>query len=267
MIIIFLIFTIISLFLRTKESKNIQECIPFYIVSTISWISFLLYLYLDTPIYLFATFEITTFLVMLSVGKKLARFFQLKFISFFVLSLMYIFDGVFQQDILYIYVLISTIIALTSSFKIDKKISFPFILFNIFSLMKARELIESPFSVTLFVAGIIMILVLLAKDRLRGLTLQSDRIAFLLWLGLFTFSIDLYFLLTGITLLLIISIIRTFKPKGLVKMIDMFLYLASLIILIPFLKVSFLLAVVWLLTFSICLFNNGRLLEKGECHD
>ncbi|WP_372655234.1 hypothetical protein [Halobacteriovorax sp.] len=266
MIIIFLIFTIISLFLRTKDAKSIQECIPFYIVSTLSWISFLLYMYLDSILYIFTTFEITTFLIMITLGNNLSKFLQLKFISFFVLTLLYIFEGVFQQDILYVYVLISTFIALWSSFRVDKKIYFPFILFNIFSLMKAREYIESPFSVTVFVIGAIFLLFILLKGRLQSLYRETSIITFILWLGVFTFSIDLYFLLTVITLLLTVSLFKSFKLKELNKAIDILLYLSSLIVLIPFIKVSFFLTLTWLAIFSICLFSNKRLRDIGECH-
>lgn len=267
MIIIFLVFTLISLYLKTKESKTIQECIPFYIVSTISWISFILYLYLNSMLYLFITFEITSFLIMISLGKNLSRFFQLKFISFFVLSLMYIFEGVFQQDILYLYVLISMGTALTSTFTVDRKVLFPFILFNIFSLMKAREIIESPFAVTVFIIGSIIVLTLLLKNKLQGLTKNSGEINLLMWFGVFTFSIDLYFLLTIIVILLTITLLSNFKINGLNETSDILIFLASLIILIPFIKVSFPLAVIWLAVFTICLFNSKRRREMGVCHD
>ncbi|PIK14367.1 hypothetical protein [Halobacteriovorax sp. JY17] len=264
MILIFLIFTIFTIFLRLRESRSIQESIPFLIVSIISWISFLFYIYLDNEYYLLATYEITSFVIILLFGIRLERFFQLKFLGFFFLSLVFIFGGIFKQEILFMYVVLSTIVALSSNFLADSKVKYPFIQFNIISLMKAREFITSPVAVDVFLIAMAFLLIFLIVNKCRKFSSESIFIMTILWLGVFTFSINVYFLLLAIFLLLLISLLEVFKIGLFRKKEDLFIYIVSLIITIPLARASLTSAMASLAIFTFCLFINRRMIEGEE---
>ncbi len=263
MIIIFLIFTLLTVFLCLKESKSIQESIPFLIVSILSWISFLLYIYLSNGAYLLATYEITSFLIILLFGVRLEKFFQFKFLGFFLLSLVFMFDGVFKQEILFMYVALSTTLALSCNFLVESKVKYPFIQFNIVSLMKAREFITSSVAVDVFLIAMAFLLVFLIVSKCKKFSSKSTFIMAMLWLGVFIFSINVYFLLLAIFLLLLISLLEVFEIELFKRKEDLFIFIVFLIIMIPLARASLLFTMSSLAIFTFCLFINRRMVE-GE---
>ena len=263
MILIFLLFTVFSIYLRFSKSNNIQECLPFFIVSICSWIGFFLYLYSGSEVYSFAIFEITSLLILLGFGSKLEKIFQLKFLSLFVLTLLHGFGGVFKHDIIFMYIAITAVIALSSTFEIDKSIKFPFVQFNIISLMKAREIVDSAFAANIVLILIAILLVYLIFSKFSSLRSTSILLMTCLWLAVLVFSLDLYFLLIALTLILSISLLENFEIKGISNKSSILILFLFLLILIPISQVSLLFSVFSLGIVVVCIFVN-RKYDEGE---
>lgn len=266
MILIFLLFTIFAIFFKYRNASSLQEGIPFYIVTTISWISLLLYFYFNTELSTVLIFEVSTLLIVSFYGKNLSSFLQFKFISFLSLAMMHVLGGELREDILYIYVLISGFNTLSTKFKGDSHIKYPYLMLSVFSLMKAREFIEPAFSLYIYSFLLVVLALYILMNKFRRFNTDSVLVVLTIWMGIFTFSLDIYFLFLSIVLILFIHLVDSFKFSKKLLISNTLLYVSFLVIIIPYSRFSFLIAAAVTSILAISLSVNRNLLERESCN-
>jgi len=256
MIIIFLIFTLISIFLKVKGSKSFVDSVPFLIVTLLSWISFFTNLYLDSSMQLIYAYEVISILIVMLFGSNIASFLKLKMLGIFILTLGASFQFTFQYEFLYLYVILSIFIAFNTKLNNDKALSFPYLMFNLMALMKARELIETPFSIGVFSVVATLVILYLVLKKFQSLTVLHKSISYPVWLGLFTFSFPVSYLLIILSLILLLEILQCFEIKFLNRYREKILAATFFIILIPFSLSNLFLAIMIMSILVISLYLN-----------